>query len=205
MWSPLRSRRVIIVILAVLAVLATEWSWLKGREGQLASPLEVGRLALSGDGVPMIDQVGRAVTWGGLGDRFQIVVFGYTHCPDICPTTLSNISRALDRLGDEASGIQPVFVTLDPERDRPEVLADYVGALDSRFLALTGTPEAVKAVAESYRVYFAKVGGGEDYLMDHSAYIYLVEPGGTSASYFPHDQAPDDLARSIRRALAERS
>ena len=198
------SRRVLGVFMAVLAVLALQWLWLSSRDGAPAKQTESGRLELPAEPLALVDQHGQPVQWGGPRERHQVVVFGYTYCPDICPTTLSTVALALDELGESAEAVQPVFVTLDPARDRPELLRDYVAAIDPRLLALTGSQETIEAAAEAFRVHFAKAGDGDDYLMDHSAAIYLVAPDGASAAYFRHDLEAQALAQALRLALDER-
>lgn len=134
--------------------------------------------------------------------RWLLIFFGYTFCPDVCPTTLGTVALVMDELGDLAERVQPLFVSVDPARDTPEVLAEYVGQFHPRILGLTGTAEEIAAVAKAYRVFYRKVvpeGADEtDYLMDHSAYLYLVGPDGRFVRVFSHTLSPEDVASAIR-------
>jgi len=146
---------------------------------------------------------GRVVTDRSFPGKWLIVYFGYTFCPDACPTALNDISTALEQLGPVADSVQPLFITVDPERDTAQVLADYVGSFDPRFIGLRGTPEQTAAAAEQYRVYDAvrQLGQGE-YAVDHSSFIYVMHPKGELAKIhtgdLPGHQLADDLRQLIR-------
>jgi protein SCO1/2 len=136
----------------------------------------------------LLDHTGKRVSSSSYEDRWLLIFFGYTFCPDVCPTTLGEVSLLMDALGEKADRIQPLFVTIDPERDTPEVLADYVAAFHPRIVGLTGSTEEIAAAASNYRVYYAKVseeGAPDSYLMDHSAYLYLIDPAGNFVRPFP--------------------
>jgi protein SCO1/2 len=143
-----------------------------------------------------------------------LVYFGYTFCPDICPTGLQAMAEALDLLGPAGRRVQPLFITVDPARDTTEVLADYVDAFHPRLIGLTGTAAEVKAVAAAYRVRYFKLfypWSGEEkdekgkaipeYAMYHTAFTYLMGPDGSGLAVFPHGAFPEDMAAEIRRAL----
>ena len=153
----------------------------------------------------LVSHRGEVTTDADFRGRHLLVFFGYTYCPDICPTTLQQLSLALEELGPLAREVQPLFISVDPQRDTPESLAAYVEAFHPGIVGLTGTPEQVAQVAKSYRAFYARVedeGGDEDsYLVDHSAYIYLMGPEGEYRSMFSHGTAPEDLAESIRTYL----
>src|ERR1700746_718397 len=122
----------------------------------------------------LVDQNGKTVTEADLRGKWSLIYFGYTHCPDACPTALNDISIALSDLGAKRDAVRPVFITVDPERDTPEALKSYVMSFDAPILALTGTPEQVAKAAKGYRVYYAKhPEAGGDYSMDHSSVIYV--------------------------------
>ena len=149
----------------------------------------------------LVDQTGRAVTERDFAGRWQLVFFGFTYCPDVCPTTLATVTAVLEELGADADKLAPLFITVDPERDTPKVMADYVAAFDPRIVGLTGSPEQVKQAAKSFRVYYAKAeqpGGSGDYTMDHSAFVCLVDPQGHYAAHFSHNEAPDKIAERVR-------
>jgi protein SCO1/2 len=151
----------------------------------------------------LTDQSGRAVTEADFAGRFLLVYFGFTYCPDVCPTELGTIAASMDALGDQAERVTPVFVTVDPERDTPEVMADYVSRFHPRMMGLTGTPEQVAAAARAYRVFYAKVDRPEmtQYLMDHSSFIYLVGPDGRVRSLFRPNTDPEAIAQAVRGQL----
>ena len=151
----------------------------------------------------LVDQDGKAVTDADLKGKWSLVYFGYTHCPDACPTALNDIAIALDELGSKRSAVRPVFITVDPERDTPEVLKAYVTAFDAPILALTGTPEEVARAAKGYRVYYAKhPEAGGDYSMDHSSVIYVMDPEGRFTASFTHQSAPEEIAERLKKLLA---
>ena len=164
-----------------------------------------GTLLASAIGGPfrLVDQDGKTVTDADLKGKWSLVYFGYTHCPDACPTALNDIAIALDELGPKRSAVRPVFITVDPERDTPEVLKAYVTAFDAPILALTGTPEEVAQAAKGYRVFYAKhPEAGGDYSMDHSSVIYVMDPEGRFTASFTHQSSPEELAERLKRLLA---
>ncbi len=197
--------RLVVVILLITAVLAAEWVWLQLRDrspSESAATAAPAWAAIPGGDFALRDHRGLPVGSSDFGGRLLLISFGYTYCPDVCPTTLLKVANALDLLGDEAARVQPLFVTVDPERDTPEVLAAYVAAFHPRLVGLTGTAEQIKRIAGDYRVYYEKVGSGDnDYFMDHSAFIYLTSADGRPLAYFPHDLAPEDLAAEVRKFL----
>ena len=164
-----------------------------------------GTLLASAIGGPfhLVDQEGKTVTDADLRGKWSLVYFGYTHCPDACPTALNDISIALDELGPKRAAVRPVFITVDPERDTSEVLKSYVTSFDAPILALTGTPEEIAQAAKGYRVYYAKhpeVGG--DYSMDHSSVIYVMDPEGRFTATFTPESSPEDIAARLKKLLA---
>ena len=164
-----------------------------------------GTLLASAIGGPfrLVDQNGKTVTEADLKGKWSLIYFGYTHCPDACPTTLNEIAIALDDLGPKRDAVRPVFITVDPERDTPEVLKSYVTSFDAPILALTGTPEAVAQAAKDYRVYYAKhPEPGGDYSMDHSSVIYVMDPEGRFTATFTPESSPEDIAARLKKLLA---
>jgi len=151
----------------------------------------------------LVDQNGKAVTDGDLRGKWLLVYFGYTHCPDACPTALNDIAIALDDLGPERDAVRPVFITVDPERDTPDALKSYVAAFDAPILALTGTQEQVAQAAKGYRVYYAKhPEPGGDYSMDHSSVIYVMDPEGRFTASFTQENTPEQIAERLKKLLA---
>lgn len=148
---------------------------------------------------------GRTVTDEDFRGEFLLVYFGFTYCPDVCPTSLYTISQALDRLGPAAERVRPLFITIDPERDTPELMANYVALFHERMIGLTGSREDINAVAKAYRAYHAKVPGedGGPYLMDHSTFTYLMGPDGKFLTVFSHGIEIETLAEQLRRYLPQ--
>lgn len=150
------------------------------------------------DGVRVSDQFFKGA--------YSLFFFGYTFCPDVCPAGLQVMTAALESLGTAADDIQPVFVTIDPERDTVSVLADYVSNFHPRLVGLTGSAEEIATAAKAYRVYYAKSGGEEDaddYLMDHSSIFYLMSPDGRFLQHFTYTTDVDALAKGIRAAIGK--
>jgi protein SCO1/2 len=151
----------------------------------------------------LIDQNGKPVSDGDLKGKWQLLFFGYTHCPDTCPTALNEISLALDQLGKKRDEIEIVFITVDPERDTPDVLKSYVQSFDAPIIALTGAADQVARAAKAYRVYYAKhprPDGGYD--MDHSAVIYVMDPQGRFTATFTPDATADAMAERLQKLLS---
>ena len=155
----------------------------------------------------LTDQSGKAVTDQDFRGRYMLIYFGYSFCPDVCPTTLGVMAEALQKLGAEGQRVVPVFITIDPARDTPKVLADYVKAFGPQFIGLTGNDAAIKDVERKYRVYAVKrpldpskgLKGG--YGMDHSSVIYLMGPNGKLVSFYDEAISPDDLAKDLRAKI----
>lgn len=151
----------------------------------------------------LVDQDGRTVTDADLKGNWLLVYFGYTRCPDACPTALNDIAIALDDLGQKRDAVRPVFITVDPEHDTPEVMKAYVESFDAPILALTGTPAQVAVAAKSYRVYYAKhPEPGGDYSMDHSSVIYVMNPDGRFTATFTPESTPAQIAERLRKLLS---
>lgn len=165
----------------------------------------------------LIDQFGNTVNESEFRGRLMLVFFGFTHCPDICPVTVNTISKTMELLGDKADQVAPIFITVDPARDTPEVMKAYLEHFDKRFVGLTGTPEQIAKVEADYKAYAAKVepeeeaheghgaahdhGAGEEYQMDHSGYIYLMDKNGKYSKIFSYTTPEQDLARVVEHAL----
>jgi protein SCO1/2 len=154
----------------------------------------------------LIDHTGRPRTNADFRGKLMLVYFGFTYCPDICPTDLQAISLALDRLGAAADQVQPLFITVDPERDTAAHLAEYVSLFHPRLIGLTGDAAAIRAAADAYKVYYAKVpnDAGTDYTVDHTAFIYLMDADGKYLGFFPPGTPPERIAETIAHQLAVR-
>ncbi len=148
----------------------------------------------------LIDQNGKPVTDQDLKGRPALVFFGYTHCPDVCPTTLFDISELMRALGPDASRAAALFITVDPERDTAPVMKDYLSSFDPHLRAGTGDPKAIEAAEKAYRVYAKKVPGEKgDYSMDHTALIYLMDKQGRFVAPFSLKRRPEDAAAELRK------
>ena len=152
----------------------------------------------------LVDQEGRPVDESLLEGKWSLVFFGFTYCPDFCPTTLAALDATKQRLGDKAKDLQIVFISVDPERDTPQALKDYLSSdgFPEGVIGLTGTPEQVRAAADAYRAYYQKVGEGEGYTMNHSLTVYLMGPDGTFRTAVAEELGPERSAAIIERAMA---
>jgi protein SCO1/2 len=160
--------------------------------------------ALVGGPFSLVGADGKAVTDADFRGRYMLVFFGFTHCPDICPAELQVIAEALDKLGDKGKKLVPVFITLDPERDTPRVMAEYVKTFGPNFVGLTGSPEAIAGAAKAYRVAYAKVKNKEsagDYSVDHSALGYLMDPKGRYVTHFSYGTSSEEMAKKLGKFL----
>lgn len=148
---------------------------------------------------------GKTVRWGDFAGKYRIVYFGFTYCPDICPTDVGRMVHGLDRLAKQDPGkaekIVPIFISVDPERDTPAVMGEFTAAFSDKLIGLTGTPEQVKAAADAFRVYYSRgedtPGGG--YLVDHSAVVYLFGPQGEPLATLPVDKGADAVAAELAK------
>jgi protein SCO1/2 len=132
-----------------------------------------------------------------------MLYFGFVQCPDVCPTALARASAVMQQLGTDAGRVRLLFVTVDPERDTPELLRAYLAAFDPRFVALTGNLAQIQATADAFRAVFKKVPTGSSYTMDHTALTYLFDPAGRIRVALRHEQTVDDYTADVRRLLAE--
>jgi protein SCO1/2 len=149
----------------------------------------------------LTDQNGKPRRLEDFRGKAVVLFFGFTHCPDVCPTTLGDVANALKSLGPDAQRVQVLFVTVDPERDTPKELAQYVGAFDPRFLALYGDLAATQRTAREFKIYFEKRKSGDSYTIDHSAQAYVIDPLGRLRLLVRHDRIREDLADDLRTLL----
>jgi cytochrome oxidase Cu insertion factor (SCO1/SenC/PrrC family) len=152
----------------------------------------------------LVDHNGKTRTQADFQGKLMLVYFGFTYCPDVCPTDLQSIGLAVDQLGPAKDAVQPLFITLDPDRDTAQQLADYVPMFHPRLIGLTGDPTSIRQAARAYKVYYAKVprADGSDYTVDHSGYIYLMDRAGQYLGFFPPGTPPDRMADVIRPLAA---
>jgi cytochrome oxidase Cu insertion factor (SCO1/SenC/PrrC family) len=151
----------------------------------------------------LIDHTGKPRTAADFQGKLLLVYFGFTYCPDVCPTDLQNIGLALDKLGAAGNAVQPLFITVDPERDTAAHLADYVPMFHPRLIGLTGDATAIQKAADAYRVYYTKVPLKDgDYTVDHSAFIYVMGREGQYLGFLPPGTTPERIAEALRPKLA---
>jgi len=155
----------------------------------------------------LVDQAGRTRTERDFRGQLLLVYFGFTYCPDICPTDLQAIGLAMDKLGKDAESVQPLFITVDPARDTPEHLADYAKLFHPRLVGLSGSADAIRKTADAYKVYYAKVDLNRDggYTIDHTAFIYLMDRDGNYLGFFPPGTSAERMVEIIRPQLGERA
>ncbi|SDI31495.1 protein SCO1/2 [Bradyrhizobium lablabi] len=154
----------------------------------------------------LTDHTGKPRTNSDFRGKLMLVYFGFTYCPDVCPADLQAIGLALDKLGAEADSVQPLFITVDPERDTAQHLAEYVPMFHPRLIGLTGSAEAIRKAADAYKVYYARVEASKDpadYTVDHTAYIYLMDRDGNYLGFFPPGTSADRMVEIIRPRLTE--
>jgi protein SCO1 len=192
-----RSRAFAIRVVAILVAVA-----LVGFAAfVLTSPSERQHGALIGGAFALEDGAGKTVSDQTLRGRPFLVYFGYTHCPDVCPTELARISDILGKMGDKA--IPTLFITVDPERDTPKLMQDYVSSFNPAVIGLSGSPQAVEATEKTFRV-FARKGQKQpdgDYSMDHSSIIYLMDKNGAFVEAFNVERSPEDAAKDLEKYL----
>jgi protein SCO1/2 len=149
----------------------------------------------------LVDGNGRVVTERDFRGKWMLVYFGYTHCPDACPTALQDMANAVDLLGKKKQDLAILFITVDPERDTPAVMKEYVSAFEAPIAALSGTPEQVAKAAREYRVYYAKHKTQDGYDMDHTSIIYVMDPQGRFVANFTHESSPEQIAAKLRTLI----
>ena len=202
MPKSLVSRIALVLSLVLILAIGASAIWLlsTGR-----GPIDGSGAALVGGPFELMDQTGRTRRDEDFRGSYMLVFFGYTFCPDVCPTTLADITGGLDLLAEsapeKAARVTPIFITVDPERDTVEALADYAGYFHPRLVALTGTPEQVGTAIKAYRIYAQKTedDGEGSYLMDHSAMVYLMGPDGDYLTFIPHGTPPEDIAETLNK------
>jgi protein SCO1/2 len=189
--------------LLLLAGIGGSLLWLKPTQESLGPTLPAG--VTIGGPFTLTDETGRAVTADTYRGRYMLIFFGFTYCPDVCPTELAKVAATLDLLGQDAARITPLFVTVDPARDTPDALSAYTEQFHPAIIGLTGTDEQIAAAARAFRVYYNKVRTGPEpdaYTMDHSAFVYLMGPDGRFRQFFSPQATPEQMAATIRSHLA---
>lgn len=206
MTKPTSWLRVAVLLLAGLAAGASAALVLLpgARERLFPGNVRTFGQALVGGPFTLTDHTGKRVSDADFRGRFTLVFFGFTFCPDVCPSALQIMAAALDKLGPKAERVVPVLITLDPERDTPTQLATYVKSFHPRLVGLTGTEAEIEAVAKAYRVYFKKVADPKStagYTIDHTSIIYLMGPDGSYRAHFTHGASADAMAERLAKLL----
>ncbi len=191
------------------AVLALVWVFAASNahaDDPVPGPASVKELPISfGGSFILVDHQGRERTDKDFKGRYLLVYFGYTFCPNICPTGLQTLSSALDLLGEGAARVQPLFVSVDPERDKPEILKIFVAQFHPRLIGLTGSEKQVRDVARAYRIFRGKVvvadAPKDEYLVTHTPTTFLMGPDGKFVTLFPHDTGAEVMAKALMRYL----
>ncbi len=197
-----KNSRVVLVAAAFLAGLVLFYGAFYFAAGRALTPSLAPAAAAIGGPFQLTDQDGRAFTDADMKGKPFLVFFGFTHCPDVCPTTLFEVSEIFGRLGADADRVGALFVTVDPERDTPDKIKDYLSSFDPHLRGLSGDATAIAAMEKAYRVYAKKVPlEGDDYTMDHSAIVYLMDKQGRFVAPFSLKRKPEDAAADLRRYL----
>jgi len=205
----MNARLMIIGLLAAMAGVLGAVTFIPGAMDRLLpkrGQTSVGK-ALVGGPFELTMHTGKRVRDEAYRGKLMLVYFGFTHCPDICPAGLQVISAAMDKLGSKGAKVVPLFITVDPERDTPEQLKSYVDSFHKSVVGLTGSAEDIAKVAKAYRVYYRKVEDPalNDYTMDHTSFMYLMDGKGGYITHFSHSVAPDKLADRLAAELAKLS
>lgn len=166
-----------------------------------APPRNPTTTGLGGGSYSLIDASGATVDQTMFTGQPSLLFFGYTHCPDVCPTTLADMANWFEQLGPDARNLKAYFVTVDPERDTPQVIADYVGWLDGKVTAITGTQTEIDKITAAWKVLGEKVGDGPDYTMNHTASVFLVNPQGGFEGTIAYGENADVAVQKIRKLI----
>ncbi|HKD48324.1 MAG TPA: SCO family protein [Rhizomicrobium sp.] len=198
----LKTKEALIPYLLLAASVAGGLLWHESEMlPQLGHTIVSGQIAVGGP-YALTDQDGKPRSSTDFRGKYQLIYFGYTFCPDVCPTTLAVMAAALEKMGVAQDRIVPVFITIDPARDKPSVLKKYLAAFGPRFVGLTGTREQIAEVERQYHVFARKQSlQNGNYSMDHSSVIYLMSPNGKLVSFYDGAASPDDLANDLKDKL----
>lgn len=192
--------RLFASISAAIVVAGLGWGsfvvWKHNSQSQCRGSAIAGGSATIGGPFILVDHTGKTVSEKDVITDLSLIYFGFTYCPDICPLDTARNAEAVDILAENGIDITPVFITIDPERDTPEVLADHVSVIHPNMIGLTGSADQISAASKAYKTYYRKNGDGEDYLMDHSTFSYLVSPDGF-LDFFRRDATPEEVAEKI--------
>lgn len=201
--APSRNTPLLVLMIAMVAVVAIAgvgiWRITE------SAPAPGGSSVNIGGPFTLTDQTGATVTDKTYDGSYRLIYFGYTFCPDACPTELGVMAQAIEEMGPAGQKVQPIFITIDPDRDTVQQLKTYVPLFDKRLVGLTGTPQQVAAVAKEYKVYYSKADqpgvDAKSYGMNHSSFVYLMDPDGKFLTVFSSDTGSDKMAAEIKRYM----
>jgi protein SCO1 len=203
--APMDRRTALIpyTVLAALVLAGVLWHLGDIAAHRDVESISTGETVKLGGPFSLIDQNGVTRTDSDYRGKYLLVFFGYTYCPDVCPTTLAVMKSALDMMGSRADRIVPLFITVDPKRDTPEKLKAYLSSFGPRFIGLTGDESAIAAVAREYRVYYQThpAENGGEYTVDHSGIVYLMDGSGAFVANYALDNSPDSMAQDLLKRL----
>lgn len=210
----LRGRLTLAALALALAAMAGSFAWSPAPAAEpprrtdaarLMNDLMSGKVPVGGP-FTLTDQHGKRISLADFRGKIVMLYFGYTFCPDVCPADLFAIAETIRLLGADSARVQPVFVTLDPERDTPARMGPYVASFNPRFVALSGSEQEIREVATSYKVFFEKVRppGADYYLIDHTAFTYVIDGRGNYAGFFPPGSSGERMAKLVRDLLSSR-
>ncbi|MGB0747829.1 MAG: SCO family protein [Magnetospiraceae bacterium] len=200
-----RVKKVALICAVLLLLAGVAWVQISHFQRMNAQPTPASAADVGGS-FTLTDHTGKRVTDVDYAGKYMLVYFGYTFCPDVCPTTLGTIADALDQMGDYADQITPIFISVDVKRDTPDVLAEYVDAFHPKLIGLTGSRAEIDAVVKAYKAYYSieDETDPEDYAVDHTAMTYLMDPRGRFVTVFSHGTPSETLATQIITALGGR-
>lgn len=204
----MKKNRLFARIALTIAITAGFVAWMAAKDNQnvdINKENSSGKAQVGG-AFALIDSHGKPFSSEHLKGKYSLVFFGFTTCPDMCPMGLTVMTEALRLMGEAAEPITPVFITIDPARDTPEVMAEYITHFHPRMVALTGEKPAIQQAIKAYKVYASKrevEEAADGYVMDHSGYLYLMDPNGAYITHFPHTIAPEALADQLQTAIAQ--
>jgi protein SCO1/2 len=204
--APMNRPLALIPYLLLAAFVAAGTLWYLGdvRAHKGVESVATGETVSLGGPFSLIDQNQMLRTEKDFRGKYTLVFFGYTYCPDVCPATLAIMAAALDKMGSRGDRIVPIFITVDPKRDTPDKIKSYLSSFGSRFVGLTGEPDAIAGVAKEYRVYYKEhpAENGGAYTVDHSGVVYLMDPNGKFIANYSLDTSPDILAADLLKRLS---
>jgi protein SCO1/2 len=191
-----------LLLLGVALIGYAQTAQSRAESTRLMSELMSGKGQVGGP-FTLLDQTGKKRSLAEFKGKVVLIYFGYMFCPDICPTDLSNLAGLLKRLGKDSEQVQAIFITLDPARDTPELIGKYAQHFDKRILSLRGTEQQTKQVATQYKTFYEKVSlKGDQYVIDHTAFIYIMNRAGKYLAFFPPGTSPERMEIMVREALA---